>query len=46
MYGMCRLRMGNEEGYQMDVQFWALIWVGVVVIVLGVLLYYVIKSYK
>ncbi len=30
----------------MDVRFWALIWVGVVVIVLGVLLYYVIKSYK
>lgn len=30
----------------MDVQFWSLIWVGVVVIVLGVLLYYVIKSYK
>lgn len=30
----------------MDVHFWALIWVGVVVIVLGVLLYYVIKSYK
>ncbi len=30
----------------MDVHFWSLIWVGVVVIVLGVLLYYVIKSYK
>ncbi len=30
----------------MDVQFWALIWVGVVVIVLGVFLYYVIKSYR
>jgi len=30
----------------MDVHFWALIWVGVVIIVLGVLLYYVIKSYK
>ncbi len=30
----------------MDVRFWALIWVGVVVIVLGVLLYYVIRSYK
>ena len=30
----------------MDVQFWALIWVGGVIIVLGVLLYYVIKSYK
>lgn len=30
----------------MDVHFWSLIWVGVVVIVLGVLLYYVIRSYK
>ena len=30
----------------MDVHFWSLIWVGVVVIVLGVLLYYVLKSYK
>ena len=30
----------------MDVHFWSLIWVGVVVVVLGVLLYYVIKSYK
>ena len=30
----------------MDVHFWSLIWVGVVVIVLGVFLYYVIKSYK
>ena len=30
----------------MDVHFWSLIWVGVVIIVLGVLLYYVIKSYK
>ncbi len=30
----------------MDVQFWALIWVAIVLVVLGVFLYYVIKSYK
>ncbi len=30
----------------MDVQFWAIVWVAVVTVVLGVLLYYVIKSYK
>ncbi len=30
----------------MDVQFWAIIWVVIVAIVLGVFLYYVVKSYK
>jgi len=30
----------------MDLQFWAMIWVAIVVVVLGVFLYYVIKSYK
>ena len=30
----------------MDIQFWAIIWVGIVVVVLGVFLYYVIKSYQ
>lgn len=30
----------------MDVQFWAIIWVVIVAVVLGVFLYYVIKSYK
>lgn len=30
----------------MDVQFWAIIWVVIVAIVLGVFLYYVVKSYR
>lgn|GEM_PF-6969438 len=30
----------------MDLQFWAMVWVAIVVVVLGVFLYYVIKSYK
>ena len=30
----------------MDVRFWAMIWVAIVAVVLGVFLYYAIKSYK
>ena len=30
----------------MDVRFWAIVWVVIVAAVLGVFLYYVIKSYK
>jgi hypothetical protein len=38
--------MTEARGGGMDLQFWAMVWVAIVVVVLGVFLYYVIKSYK